>query len=386
MSNVLKGVVWHLRCIYKSLETLLVLLSLSLDENDVLVVSHALNEGGASLVLVEAVEILKKKGFKVVLVSPDVGNLESTYKRMGVSVLCSKYFSQLIRKILVGKRWRMIFVNSLLMYEWVENTGGNPVLWWIHEGRTYIEKYANKIDNIDKDNLYIYCVSEWSRKCLIDSGFNMPIRLLYYGTKDVINYPVSDKGKNESDTVSFVLIGSISQRKRNIDFIKAIQMLSEEVLQNTEFIIIGKQLAGNEEYYIQFKNALKSSVKNINYVQTVPHDKMAEVYMGVDVVVAVSDDDPLPVVVTEGLLHSKCVLLSSNCGQYELIDEGKNGYTFQAENVRDLANKIEKIYREKARLHAVGNAGRGIFEKYFTISRFNMVLGEQIDDIITRGE
>ena len=30
------------------------------------------------------------------------------------------------------------------MYEWTENTKEIPVLWWIHEGRTYIEKYANK--------------------------------------------------------------------------------------------------------------------------------------------------------------------------------------------------------------------------------------------------
>lgn len=381
-----KGVLWHLRCLYKSLVTLLASLFLIVGENTVLVVSHALNEGGASLVLVEAVELLKKKGFRVVIVSPDVGNLESTYRRMGINVLCSTYFTQLIIKILVSKRWRMIFVNSLLMYEWVENAKEIPILWWIHEGRTYTEKYAHKISLAGKDNLYIYCVSEWSRKCLVDSGFNMPIGLLYYGTKDVINYSISDREKNKSDTVSFALIGAISQRKRNIDFIKAIQMLSKEVLQNTEFTIIGKQLAGDEEYYIQFLNSLKTSVKDIHYVQTVPHDKMADIYMNIDVVVAVSDDDPLPVVVTEGFLHSKCVLLSSNCGQYALIDEGKNGYTFQAANVKDLVDKIEKIYYERTRLREVGDAGRCIYEKCFTINRFNMALGKLIDNITTRGE
>lgn len=383
---MLKGIVWHLRCLYKSLETLLVSVFLPISENSVLVVSHALNEGGASLVLVEAVELLKKKGFRVVIISPDVGNLESTYRSMGINVLCSTYFSKLIRKILANKKWRMIFVNSILMYEWTENTKEIPVLWWIHEGRTYIEKYANKVSAPRKENIHIYCVSEWSRKCLFDAGINMSVGLLYYGSKDIVNNSVTDEVQNRSDTVSFALIGAISQRKRNNDFIKAIQMLSKEVLQNTEFTIIGKKLAGDEAYYTQFQELLKTSVKDIRYIQMIPHDKMAEVYKNIDVVVAASDDDPLPVVVTEGFLHSKCVLLSSNCGQFALIDEERNGYTFQAENVRELADKIEKIYHERARLGIVGNAGREIYEEYFTIDRFNRVLGELIENITTRGE
>ncbi|WP_294560819.1 glycosyltransferase family 4 protein [uncultured Traorella sp.] len=393
-----QNIKWHISGLIKSIITLQRTICLKTDSKSVLVVSHALNESGASLVLMEAVELLQKKGFKVVLVSPDVGSLENAYRDMGVTVFCSVYFRKIIRKKLGLKKWCMVFVNTLIMYDWVEEVNNSPILWWIHEGRTYIKKYVKNISISNKKNLYTYCVSDWSRKCLANAGFPLQIGLLYYATKDNASKILDNTDnliyflgkKNDSveevnkKKIHFILIGSICKRKRNNDFIDAIQMLSREVLDNSEFTIIGKKLSGDDEYYIQFLDKLKSSVKSINYIPTVPHNKINEIYKKVNVVVATSDDDPLPVVVTEGLLNSRCVLLSSNCGQYDLICDGKNGYTFQAMDIKELKDKIEKVYKDRDRIEEIGKAGRKIYDCYFTIDRFNNLLGEEIDKIIGR--
>ena len=45
-----------------------------------------------------------------------------------------------------------------------------------------------------------------------------------------------------------------------------------------------------------------------------------------------SRDDPMPVVMTEGLMLQKICLCSTNCGTADYIEDGKNGFVFQSEN------------------------------------------------------
>ena len=91
-----------------------------------------------------------------------------------------------------------------------------------------------------------------------------------------------------------------------------------------------------------------------------------KIYQKMDVLISPSRDDPMPVVMTEGLMLQKICLCSTNCGTADYIEDGKNGFVFQSENADELAEKIMYIVDNFENLDSVRLSGRKLYEKYFT--------------------
>ena len=163
------------------------------------------------------------------------------------------------------------------------------------------------------------------------------------------------------------MIGSICRRKRVLDFLDAILLLSDEVSENCRFVIVGKALPTEPDYMELFKKKLSGCRDKIEYIESVPNEKIYEVYQSSDVLVCASDDDPLPVVVTEAFMYKKVALVSDGVGQYSLIEDGVNGFTYCAGDVRTLKEKIELIFSSRYRLEEIAQQGYRIYRRYFTI-------------------
>ncbi len=376
---------WNISCFIKSFLSIFIInKKIKNSKNTIVVVSNALNEGGAPIVLYEAICILRKK-YDVVLVSPDIGPIGKKCKKQGITVLCSRYFNKIIKIKILSQKWKLIFVNTLVMCDWILDIDEkNLCIWWIHEGLTYAQKYKDKIKNVkESNNIKIYCGGEWAKKNMNLFGLKTEDEVLYYGSKDIISNDDNSFSRKNGE-LNFLLVGSICERKKTLDLIRAIKNIPKGILSKLEFTIIGKSLSGEEDYYYKFLEELGMLNKKIEYIKSVPHDELFKQYKKCDVVLALSDDDPLPVAVTEAFILKKCVLISSNCGQYHLIKNGFNGYTFIARDINDLSNKIIDIYNNKNKLDSIGKESRKLYEKYFTVeafeNKFTKIINESIGD------
>ncbi len=112
-----------------------------------------------------------------------------------------------------------------------------------------------------------------------------------------------------------------------------------------------------------------------------PLNKLQEFYSETDVLVSASRDDPMPIVLTQGLMFSKVCLCSSAIGHAQLLKDKKNGLIFTSESARELLEKMTWLLQNPAELAALGKAGRALYEKHFLMSRFVNNLGNLIQDV-----
>ena len=101
-----------------------------------------------------------------------------------------------------------------------------------------------------------------------------------------------------------------------------------------------------------------------------PLEELQKYYSETDVIVSASRDDPMPIVITQGLMFSKVCVCSSAIGHAKLIENEKDGLIFSNESAEDLSEKMAWILRNPAQLNPLGKAGRAIYEKYFHMTSF----------------
>ena len=86
-------------------------------------------------------------------------------------------------------------------------------------------------------------------------------------------------------------------------------------------------------------------------------------YAACDLLVHPALYDPAPNVVLEAMAIGRAVLVSRNCGNHELVEKGKNGFVFEANNIEQLATLLNNN-TDKERIQAMGKAARKTAESY----------------------
>lgn len=351
------------------------------NNSKVLILSHALNEGGAPLVLWQVVRLLKQNGFDVFVVSPLEGKLQEYGAKEDIPVFVLSRPQKLIEKIISSLSWDEVLVNTIVMYKWVNRFKHSRTIWWIHEGNSYIQPIKHKLPHHINDNVDVYCVSEWSRSCMQQNGISYDPKLLYYAIDDTVEMQ-EIKTKQENDLTVFLLMGAICRRKCQLDLFKAIKMMSSAERKRCHFIVVGSLIKGEEFYGNLFMQELEDLSAEVEYIPRIPHDKINDFYAGIDVLICSSNDDPLPVVVTEAFMNSKCTIVSKNCGQSILIKEKENGLLFTAETPSELKALLVYTSNNRDDVVRMGVEARKLYEQYFSMHEFK----KSILNVFPKGE
>ena len=160
------------------------------------------------------------------------------------------------------------------------------------------------------------------------------------------------------DTVVIAFVGALSERKRPMDLIRAV-----EKLQNQGMDIVTLLIGKGEK-----KNEIDEYVKShhINGVQIcgfVNQEKLGEYLVGADLYVLPSLNDASPKALNEAMNFSLPIVISDGIETAnEMLRQGENGCLFRAGDVDDLANKIAEVVKSK-RLKEMGQKSREIVEK-----------------------
>lgn len=332
----------------------------------ILFFSHALTSTGAQNVMYVAVQSLKAKGYEIVVVSKQDGVLRDRILSFGVPVvvmgnphLDNEEFLALVRwadKIFVNTVWLYYIVDELLQIN-------KSIIWWIHETIGFEHMSRNLIKNIKKsDNLSVYVVSPLvKRRMFSQLGKELDIKELRFGLPMC---QASQKGIFHQEKKVFAIIGAMGWIKGQDLFIQAVEQLSENGRAKTEFWIVGRGRLQERD----LKQA--EQYANIKIIGEVENEKMPDLYSQVDVVVCCSREESMSVVVIEGCMNEKLVIVSDAAGIAEYITNGEDGLIFQSDNVGQLVSKIEWVIANGEGAAKIGHTSKRIYDKYFSMEIF----------------
>jgi glycosyltransferase involved in cell wall biosynthesis len=144
-----------------------------------------------------------------------------------------------------------------------------------------------------------------------------------------------------SNEISIGILGSIVEHKGHIVLLNALKKL---LFKNYIFklFIVGK-FAPHDQLYIQAVENMIGEFPD-HMVELIGYtDNIAQIYSGLDIVAnstLPSIGEPLGTTIYEGMSFERIVVASDTGGTPEIIDNGINGFLFEAGNSDDLAQKL----------------------------------------------
>ncbi|GFI51644.1 spore coat protein SA [Lachnospiraceae bacterium] len=343
---------------------------LSKAQKNILIISTALYYNGGTLAAIYAAMALQMKGYNVVVAAPsgDPDFIKETISE-GINVVICPVLPYIQKEeIFWIQQFDMVIVNVFQMILCAyEISKIKPVIWWIHESKTMFENILYQFSECAKydalSNINIFAVSSIPR-----NNFNhfFPERI-----KNILSYGIPDRriqsGKGNREKMVFAIIGDVDPRKAQDIFIQAINLLEDSVKESMFFWIIGS--IGTDDYSNYIKD-LSSKVPSVKILGKLTRNEIDNAYKEIDVVVCPSLEDPLPIVMTEGMMYGKICITSDANGTVDYIEDGKNGFICKSNDPTDLAKKMLWIINNKDKLQDIGIQARKTYEKYFTLEKF----------------
>ena len=97
--------------------------------------------------------------------------------------------------------------------------------------------------------------------------------------------------------------------------------------------------------------------------------RVMELYQRIDVVVAPSRMDSMPIAVIEGMMNRKVCIVSDTTGISRYINNRINGFVFKNGDIHELAKSMEWAIQNPDKWSNIVNEARKIYESYFTLDK-----------------
>ncbi len=349
----------------------------------VALLSTVLDYNGGTIAAAYAVVALQQRGYDAWLIASE-GNDEfiQEFKSYGVNIaICPAIPYADDVYLYYMQQFDLVIVNVFQMVHCAVSISKiKPTLWWIHEPSDLysatIEEFPSDIKEIASSKLQIFVVSNIAKNNFLAHFPNVRVKTMPYGIPDDFNgiLPATSKKR-----VIFAIIGFVCSRKGQDVFLSAIQKLSQAEKDMAEFWIIGAY--GMDTFGNEIQHVVQM-IPEVKMLGLLTRQEIRQVFSQIDVVVCASREDPLPIVVTEGMMHGKVCITTEATGNAAYIDNGKNGIICKTNDVESLCEKMKWILYNQDRSSTIGQAARKIYEQNFTLDIFGKRLEEELN--ITR--
>ena len=162
--------------------------------------------------------------------------------------------------------------------------------------------------------------------------------------------------KIPQDAFVVLSVGELNENKNHETIIKAIAQCKEA---NIHYIIAGEGLE---------KGKLQDLVKQIGLDEKVHllgfRDDVIALYKTADVFIHPSFREGLPVAVMEAMASGLPIIGSNIRGNADLVEEGKNGYLCEPNQLEDFSNKIKNLLENKQLYNDMCRCGKDKAQTY----------------------
>lgn len=351
--------------------------------NFVLLITHELSYTGAPIALKYMTNSLIKLGYTPIIASPHEGPLEKEFKNKKCVLLISRlcYVPEFINKLF--PYIEIVLINTLLGVNLISYFNKLPILnkkiiWWIHESKlSYNEDIINSLPLNLNNSIKIFAVGNMAANNLKELRPNYHIDTLFYYSPDF-----SSTQKNiiylKKEHFRFAIIGAICETKAQNIVCDAIESLSPEIIQNSTFYFIGKNIQKNNEILNKIK-LIKYKYKNhIFYIKNLNRKEIENFYQTIDCLICSSIYDSMPIVVTEAMLNSKYIICSENTGCAKIIEDNNCGIIYHNNDSKELSKSIEYVFNNKDNITYLKLNARKTYESFFSEKSFEYKLNNII--------
>lgn len=255
----------------------------------------------------------------------------------------------------VHKQWlelRQQNASSIKSFLWKHSPYHNTILRAEKAMFTHpnLKKVICNAPQIKHDILKHYPETPEDKLVVIYNGINL--ETFSFCNQEIQQQARESLALDKNDNI-LLYIGSGFQRKGLITLLQALPLAPDWKL-----IVVGK------DKKIRFYQRL---CKQLHIEQRVifagMQTNVQNYYTASDLLVHPALYDPAPNVVLEAMASGRGVILSQNCGNHELVEEGKNGFVVEAGNSKALARLLHKL-KDKQKLITLGQYARKTAEDY----------------------
>ena len=226
---------------------------------------------------------------------------------------------------------------------------------------------------------FVIAISNAVAKKLEEDGVpKEKIRTIYNGLDSDEWFPRDGKagaqlretlGADEK-TFIFGCAGQLVPWKNHQAFIEAAaQLASDEDCGQARFVIMGGDLWGEQQDYVQKLRALVKEHNLQDRFNFVPHQSDAvEALSSLDAVVLASHQEPFGRVLMEAMALEKPVVAYDENGPSEIVTHEKDGLLVDPQTENGLALAMKKVLHEREMRHALGQAARKTVAQKFNIN------------------
>ena len=348
----------------------------------ILIISTDLGYNGGSIAAVYAAQAIQSKGNSVVLAAPDGDEaLIEEIIQQGITVAIRPSLPYIFdREREWVSQFDAVFVN---VFQMLQGACGasliRPTLWWIHEAIAIMEdvigKPWNQIEETQLKNIMIRAVAKIPKDNFNKLFKNHIGEIIPYGIPDMCSS--FSKEKPASQKIVFAVIGMVCERKAQEIFCQAVKELNRS--EQAEFWIIGKC---GDDLYSKKVVEMSRQIGGMKILGLLTREEIYQTFPQIDVVVCTSLEDPLPIVMTEGMMFGKTCITTDRTGTADYIHDGENGFVVPAGDSKALKEKMEWTIQNLDKLETIGRKARETYEKYFTMDVFAENLERAITEAI----
>ncbi len=204
----------------------------------------------------------------------------------------------------------------------------------------------------------IFVASQFTADSLRTYPGKLPkVSVIPYGFPDV-NDKIKIKEIQKDTPLKLLFVGSLSQQKGIANLFEAVNLLVDKV----ELTVVGRKSSFNCE-------ALNIGLSKYTWIPSLPHSEILELMHASDLLVFPTLFDGFGLVITESMSQGTPVITTYNCAGPDLIENGRNGWLFNAGSTEELTAIISNLYKHpesivKAGIQAIETARQRPWSKF----------------------
>ena len=248
----------------------------------------------------------------------------------------------------------------------------------------YLLKHGKGVyDKLFKYGDMFLPISEFWKKKLIDIGCDQKKITVHHMGIDVNKFPFRERGLSPDETVKFLTVGRLTEKKGQEYAIKALSKIDENGT-SFQYTIAGQ---GPQQEHLKALVSHLGLQDKVNFTGAVSRDRAIELYAQSHIFILTSitaedgDQEGIPVVLMEAQACGLPVISTFHTGIPEVVKDGKSGFLVPEKNIDQLAEKLDSLISSASQWAELGSAGKDIVHKDFNNEKLSEKLVKLLTDL-----